>query len=97
MPLLDGRLPAGETIAADRVIASELFGKRFVQRGTWKLVHMPPPYGNGNWQLFDLATDIGESVDVAGQHPEILAELIGHWNAYAERNGVIIPDWVSGY
>ena len=48
VPLLDGRLAAGEGIATDRVIASELFGKRFVQRGTWKLVHMPPPYGNGN-------------------------------------------------
>ena len=87
----------GREHAPDRVIAAELFGKRSVQKGDWKLVHMPAPYGNDDWQLFDLATDIGEAHDVAGEYPGIVARLKVHWNEYAKRNGVIIPDWVSGY
>ena len=81
----------------EKMGAGELFGKRSVRRGNWKLVHMPPPYGADDWQLFDIGNDVGESRDVASQHPEIAAELLSLWEDYAASNNVIIPDWVSGY
>jgi len=80
-----------------RVIVSELFGKRSVQRSEWKIVHMPQPYGIDDWQLFNLHDDLGESRDVSSEQPGIKASLIAEWDNYAEENNVILPDWVSGY
>ncbi len=83
--------------AEDRVVGTELFGKRALRHGDWKIVHMPEPHGNGQWQLYDLRSDLAENEDVSAEQPEKLAELIGLWDDYAEENGVVLPDWVSGY
>ena len=82
---------------AERVLVNELFGKRSVRRGNWKLTHMPEPYGNNAWQLFDLARDIGEAADIAAENAGIVKELVAEWQKYADENNVILPDWVSGY
>ena len=82
---------------ANRVQAFELFGKRMVKDYPWKIVHMPEPYGSGQWQLFNLDEDVSESVDRAGEFPEIVKRLNSEWDRYARENGVILPDWVSGY
>ncbi len=58
---------------------------------------MPPHFGTDNWQLFDLASDPGEARDMAAAHPDVVARMKTLWEAYAAENGVIIPDWVSGY
>jgi arylsulfatase len=91
--LLEGDVRSGE----DRVIGIELLGKRAVRKGDWKLVHMPKPYGIDDWQLFNVSDDISESRDLSADYPERVAELKSYWDAYAEKNKVIIPDWVSGY
>ena len=44
-----------------------------------------------------MSDDIGESKDLAADYPDKVEELKTYWNEYAEKNGVIIPDWVSGY
>lgn len=80
-----------------RVMSAELFGKRVVRSGPWKLVHMPEPYGVNDWQLFNLDSDLAETTDLAATYPDKVQALLGHWERYAEDNNVIIPDWVSGY
>ena len=60
--------------------------------GTGKHCGYLRPYGNGDWQLYNLAEDPGEVQNVAAQHPDLVAELALEWTAYAERNGVIHPD-----
>jgi len=82
---------------SDRVTGIEIFGKRAIRSGDWKLVHMPEPYGIDDWQLFNVKDDISESRDLSAEFPDKLEELKAHWEDYAERNNVIIPDWVSGY
>ena len=82
---------------SDRVTGIEIFGKRAIRSGDWKLVHMPEPYGIDDWQLFNVKDDIRESRDSSGEFPDKVNELKAHWHEYAERNNVIIPDWVSGY
>lgn len=93
LSLLEGKGPT----APDRVTGIELLGKRAIRSGNWKLVHMPEPYGIDDWQLFNVKDDISESRDLSARYPEKVAELKAHWDAYADRNKVIIPDWVSGY
>ncbi|MNG23913.1 Arylsulfatase [compost metagenome] len=91
LPLLKGEK------VAERPYGGELFGKRFVRQGDWKLVHMPKPWGTGEWQLFDLRSDLAERHDLSARHPEKVAELQQLWTAYARDNNVILPDQVSGY
>ncbi len=93
VPLLSGAKLADR----ERVTGIELLGKRVIRSGDWKLVHMPEPYGTNDWQLFNVAQDIAESRDVAPEYPDRVAELKAHWDDYARKNKVIIPDWVSGY
>ncbi|MCG8440175.1 MAG: arylsulfatase, partial [Caulobacterales bacterium] len=94
-PLLRGETDAVH--APDAVFADELMAKRSVLRGDWKAVHLPPPHGTGDWQLYHLATDVSETRDLAAERPDVLAELVAAWDVYAEENAVILPDWVSGY
>lgn len=75
----------------------ELMGKRGYRLGDWKVVHLPVPYGNGAWQLYNLAQDPRELQDLSLAQPQKLLDLIGAWERYADANNVILPDWVSGY
>ncbi len=93
----DARIEGHARPGEDRVTGIELLGKRAIRKGDWKLVHMPEPYGIDDWQLFNVSHDISESQDLSAEYPENVAELKSYWDAYAEKNKVIIPDWVSGY
>ncbi|WP_441293415.1 arylsulfatase [Mycobacterium malmoense] len=75
---------------ADTGTGWELFGRRAIRQGDWKALHLPAPYGPDGWQLYDLASDPGEIHDLAGSHPEKLAELLTLWDRYVEENGVIL-------
>ena len=81
----------------DRIQVFELFGKRMVKDYPWKIVHMPLPYGSNEWQLFNIQEDVSESIDLAREHPAVVDRLEQHWQKYVTDNGVILPDWVSGY
>jgi len=35
------------------IVAFETYGRRGVQRGDWKLLLQEPPYGSGDWQLYN--------------------------------------------
>lgn len=54
----------------------ELGRKQAVLSGDWKLVRHTTKAGATTAMLFDLATDPGESHDVAAEHPQIVARLI---------------------
>jgi len=42
-----------------------------VRHGRWKLVSE----GQGDWQVFDLWTDLSESTDVASEHRDLIADV----------------------
>lgn len=88
VPILSGETET--THADDYVFAMELFDRRMVQKGNWKIVWANQPWGKGNaWSLFDLSTDPTEMNDLADSHPQELAELIAEWDTYVKRTGVI--------
>lgn len=74
------------------VIAFELFGRRSVTMGNWKALYQDPPYGPGDWQLYDLNADPGEQTDLSLQQPDVRQSLINEWEKYAQEVGVILPD-----
>jgi arylsulfatase len=87
--LLRGEITAtrGET----ETLAFEHGGHRAVFRGDWKALFMPPPNGTGDWQLYNLAEDPGETTDLAAAHSELMAELAAAYDRHAAEVGVVPP------
>jgi arylsulfatase A-like enzyme len=75
----------------------ELYGMRAYRKGDWKALMLPEPYGNGNWQLFNLKTDPSESIDLSDKYPELVSELAKEWEKYSLSVGVIEPNKRVGY
>jgi arylsulfatase A-like enzyme len=83
--------------SADEIIAAETYGRRLAQRGEWKALLQPSPFGTGQWQLYNLGRDLGEQEDLALEFPQVLAELVEGYEAYANRVGVIDPETPISY
>jgi arylsulfatase len=69
----------------------ELFGNRAIQQGDWKLRWEWKPFGKGDWELFNLATDPAERTNLAEKRPDKVKKLLSLWKSYADTNNVILP------
>ena len=76
----------------DEPIAWEFFDWRAVRMGNFKATWISRPFGESDWQLFDLATDPGESSDLSKQQPAVTQQLISAWEEYAKEVGVVPPE-----
>jgi len=88
------RMLAGQadSVRTDRdYLAWEVFGNRAVRQGDWKLRWQVKPYGKGDWELFNVATDPAERKDVAAQNPDRVKALVALWDDYVKANNVILP------
>jgi arylsulfatase len=70
----------------------ELFGNRAIRQDKWKLLWLCEPHGAGNWQLYDLDADPGETNDLSSAQPKVREQLLAHWAEYAASNNVVLPD-----
>jgi arylsulfatase len=86
LPLLMGEK---ETVHYSEGIGYELHGMSAYIMDEWKIVNLPIPFGKGDWELFNLAKDPAESMDLSDQFPEKRTELIKAWEKYCEKVGVI--------
>jgi arylsulfatase len=87
VPLLAGTSQA--VYSPEDVVGGEAVGGMWVRQGDYKAVSVGHPYGSGEWHLFDLESDPGETRDLASEQPEVLARLREAWAAYAEEVGVV--------
>lgn len=71
----------------DEAVGFELFGSRAIRKGPWKALHQ----FDGEWMLFDVAHDPGETRDLAAEQPAQLTDLIADWDRYAQRVRVVLP------
>lgn len=93
-PGLQGRslLPLFEGKAmGSRGFGWSAYGMDAFRRDHWKVLRLPAPYGNGDWQLYDVFADPGERRDLSSKFPSRTKALAEEWEAYAKRNGVIHP------
>ena len=88
-PLLAGERDTIYT--ADEALGWELFGHRAIRRGDWKILWADGRNGSDTWQLFNIADDPREVVDLADRYPEKLQELLALWEEYVANNNVILP------
>jgi arylsulfatase len=75
----------------DTAVSWELIGFRAVRKGDFKLIWLPIPFGNDDWQLYDLSKDPAELNDLSQELPKLRKEMISIWNQYSEEVGVVLP------
>ncbi len=86
LPLLTGEKKA---VHYNEGICYELHGIRTYIKDEWKIVNLPIPFGNEDWELYNLAEDPAESIYLSEQFAEIRNELIAAWEEYSINAGVI--------
>lgn len=64
-----------------------------VRRGDWKLIrfHCDGPGQQDRHELYNLAEDIGEQVDLAGQQPSIVSELSALLDHFLAETEAVVP------
>lgn len=93
MPLLTGAADAVYAPDEPRVI--EVSGNAALYLGDYKIARSIPPVGDGQWRLFNMVDDPGETRDLSAEAPEALAELLVAYDQYAEEMGVL--EMPAGY
>jgi arylsulfatase/uncharacterized sulfatase len=86
-PMLTGVAPSVHS--PDVPFGYELSGNAVLFKGDYKLVRNLPPYGNGAWQLYNIATDPGEVEDLSAAQPERFAQMQADYADFAKTNGVL--------
>ena len=83
----------------------EMLGSRAIYHDGWKAVtfhSVGPLYDDGLranapfeedvWELYHVAEDVSETIDLASQHPERLSDMMARWWEEARRNDVLPLD-----
>ena len=89
LPMLEGREEAIRS--NDDILAWEIFGNRALRQGEWKIRWQWKPFGTGDWELYNLATDSAERSNLAAQNPDKLIAMLELWDDYVAENNVILP------
>ena len=89
LPILDGTSTSIHDDADGT--GFELFGQRALIAGEWKILSLRPPYGSGEWELFNINQDPAELTDLALLHPERLQSMITQYESYSRAKSVIDP------
>ena len=76
----------------DYVMGWELFGRYALRKGEWKITQIEPPFGAGQFELFNMLEDPGETQDLSENFPEKYQELLEEWEKYVVKNGVILKE-----
>ncbi len=76
--------------AAKDLVGGELLNGKWMRQGDYKAVSVAPPYGSGNWQLYNVVNDPGETRDLAKEQPEKMKKLRAAWDGYATDVGVVL-------
>jgi len=64
----------------------EILNGKWMRQGDMKAASVAPPYGTGQWHLYNVLQDPGETRDLAAKQ---LEKLQAAWERYAEDVGVV--------
>jgi len=84
---------ASSTHLPDAPVGLEVGGNAALFKGEYKLTKNSLPWGDGQWRLYHLASDPGETRDLREAMPELYSTLLADYAHYSASAGVIeLPD-----
>ena len=91
LPVMKGS--ATRVRGPDEILGYELSGNKAVFKGDFKLVSNLAPVSDGQWHLYNLVQDPGETQDLQKDLPELFQSLQTEYAKWAKANGVLpMPD-----
>ena len=75
----------------EEVIGYELTGHSALFKGDYKLVRNQGPLGDGNWALYNIVTDPGETTDLKGSMHTRFQEMLADYAKFERDHGVLPP------
>lgn len=91
--VLEGK--AESTYGPDDPAGIEVAGNTAFYLDGYKITRNLPPMGDGQWRLYDIRLDPGETADISSQHPDVKARLLARYAAYAKKMGIL--EMPAGY
>lgn len=73
----------------DEPVGLEVSGNAALFRGDFKLVINQPPNGDGQWRLYNVRLDPGETRDLSAEMPDLFAQMQRDYEAYVQEMGVL--------
>ena len=67
----------------------EVSGSSALYRGDFKITRNMPPYGDGNWGLFNIMADPGETENLLPENRALFADLYNEYRLYTSQVGVL--------
>tara|TARA_E500000178_G_scaffold114384_2_gene114421 strand:- start:6149 stop:7915 length:1767 start_codon:yes stop_codon:yes gene_type:complete len=86
-PVLAGE--AQHVYGATDSVGYELAGNAALFQGDYKIVTNRSPLGDGEWHLFNIKTDPGETNDLSAEEPVRLQRMLSAYEQYVRDNKVI--------
>ncbi|MEM8660789.1 MAG: arylsulfatase [Pseudomonadota bacterium] len=93
MPVIRGEVES--VYGPDDIRAIEVSGNSALYKGDYKITRSMPPAGDGQWRLFNMSYDPGETADLSAAEPIVMADMLNAYGAYAEEMGVL--EMPAGY
>ncbi len=87
LPVIQGN--SERVHAPDEAIGYELSGNQALFKGDLKLIRNIAPVGDGQWHLYDIRKDPGETNDLRSSLPEVFQIMQREYDQYAKANGVL--------
>ncbi|NNL56926.1 MAG: arylsulfatase [Pseudomonadales bacterium] len=87
LPLLRGEVD--RAYQPDDAVGYELSGHSALFQGDYKLVRNRPPVGDGQWYLYNIVTDPGETRDLSQRAPERFQRMLSAYETFVRENGVL--------
>lgn len=81
--------------APDDVRAMEVSGNSALYKGDYKITRSMPPVGDGQWRLYNMSSDPGETRDIRDEESIVFEDLQSEYEAFAAEAGVL--DMPEGY
>ncbi|WP_109354536.1 arylsulfatase [Sphingorhabdus sp. EL138] len=87
VPLINGE--QDRIYGADELIGYELGGNSALFQGDYKIVLNRGPVGDGQWYLYNIVDDPGETRDLSKSEPKRFQEMLNAYVRYTKENGVL--------
>ena len=85
-PLVKGEVD--RVYGEEEAVGYELAGQAALFRGDFKIVRNLPPLGDGQWRLFNIVRDPGETLDLTREDPERLQTMLSAYEVFEAENKV---------
>ena len=87
-PYLEGKADVVRT--PEQWVVSDIFGNSSIVSGRFKALRQSPAmFGDGQWRLYDIEADPGETRPLNAEQPARLQQLIALYESYAKEKGIV--------